>query len=267
MANQFQKAFLKDSSGNFCDSTATLFKKLNSLKKSNQLEEKCLLPAMEMYNDICLSDNGAVRCAPIALFTYFKSMEEMRLICELSTKLTHNHDWAVIGAIQQCYAVREALNHSKVSHEWFDLDIYFLQIVELVEDLEMNFKMLDKINYENMAKYSPSLVRNFLLYLNQKTQMIECNNNSLNYGNLELKDNSLIKDYVENLESGLGDFKFDSSYSNLLKRLHRMIKRCRRGEKINIESLYKQLGKFSCLSSIQAIPIALFTFMIAADTR
>ena len=103
---------------------------------------------MELYNDICISDNSAIRCTPIALFSYNKSIEEMKLICELSTKITHSHDWAVIGAMQQSYAIREALNHSKSSIDSFDLDVFYNNIIDFVIDLEANYKLSDKINYE-----------------------------------------------------------------------------------------------------------------------
>jgi ADP-ribosylglycohydrolase len=222
---------------------------------------------MELYNDICLSDNSAIRCSPIALFTYNKSLEEMKLICELSTKITHSQDWAVIGAMQQCYAIREALNHSKLSIDSFDLDVFYMKIVDFVVDLEENYKLSDKINYENLENLPVSLKKNFLLYLNQKTQMLNCRNNSSNYKNLELTDNYLIKDYINEYLKEIETTKSNDSYSKLLKKLHKIIKRCRRGAKINIESLYKQVGKYNCLSSIQSIPIALFTFMIAVDPR
>lgn len=265
MANTFQKTFLKDPNRGYTDGSAALFKKLSNLKKSNQLTTKCLLPAMELYNDICLSDNCAVRCAPIALFTYYKSLDEMKLICELTTKLTHSHDWAVIGAMQQCFAIREALNHSRATSDSFDLDVYFTRIIEFVSDLERNYKLNDKYNYENLSKYSPNLKTNFMLYLNQKTQMINCNSNFVNYENLTLDNNPLIKEYIE--KSNDTKLVVNDAYSSLLKKIYKMIKRCRRGEKIHIESLYRQLAKYSCLSSIQSVPIALFVFMVSVDPK
>ena len=267
MANTFEKTYSKDPNRGFAEGSVSLFKKLNSLKKCNQLYNKCLIPAMELYNDICLSDYGAVRCAPIALFTYNKSIDEMKLICELTTKITHSHDWAVIGAMQQCFAIREALNHTKQSTDSFDLDIFYKRIIDFFSDLEKNYKYIDKYNYENINKYSTSLKSNFMLYLNQKTQMLKCNNNFHSYENLELKDNPFIKEYIEQINVDNTTATTNESYSNLLKKLHKMIKKCRKGEKINIESLYRIVGKYRCLSSIQSIPISLFAFMIAVDPR
>ena len=53
-------------------------------------------------------------------------------------------------------------------------------------------------------------------------------------------------------------------YSTILLMLNKLIKKCRKGEIINLKRLYEKVAACG-ISAIGSIPIALFSFMIATD--
>jgi ADP-ribosylglycohydrolase len=111
-----------------------------------------------------------MRCSAIAIFTYPKTLEEMKIICEISTRLTHSHKWAIIGALQQCFALRQALQNTKSTRS-FDFDSYFNSIITFVHDLERNYDSLDHFNSENIEMCSKSTQKSFLMYMEQKNEL------------------------------------------------------------------------------------------------
>lgn len=56
------------------------------------------------------------------------------------------------------------------------------------------------------------------------------------------------------------------TYSKLLRKLKRVIKRCRAGSILNTVKLYKHISSYG-VSALETIPMALFAFMVASDTR
>ncbi|CAF0728980.1 unnamed protein product [Brachionus calyciflorus] len=239
--NNFLQMYYMDSSRGYSSATMTLFKKLSYLKSKDELHNNSFIPAMELFDgEGSYGSGAAMRCSPIALYTFSKSLEEMKIICELSTRITHNHKLAVLGAWQQCFAIRLALQTSKVYCS-IDFDNFFYQILNFVNDLENNYENLDEAKYENLDKYSQSLRENIFLYLEQNKSTL-----------FEINDKSSPKKSL--------------SYTYLLLKLFKLIKKCRRGHKINMEYLYKLISS-STSSAIQTIPLALFSFMIASDSR
>ena len=113
-----------------------------------------------------------IRCSAIALFTYAKSVDEMRVMCELSTRLTHAHKWAIIGSLQQCYALRLALETTK-SWRTFDFDGFYHSIVTFVHDLERNFDSLDQINAQHLDACSSGTRAGFMQYAEQKSEIVK----------------------------------------------------------------------------------------------
>ena len=202
-----------------------------------------------------------MRCSPIALYTFSRSIDEMKLNCELVTKLTHTHIWSVIGSYQQCFAIREAL-HSNRSAQSFDFDAYYLNIINFVSELETNYHKSDQIYYENVEKYPKNMQDNFILYLEQKIQQFNQRNG------ICPSDSSrehLVKEYFKQ-QNEIQNLKINKTYSTLLKRNYKLIQKCRKGEKLNLERLYRQV--IDCgVSSIQTIPMALLAFMIASDQK
>lgn len=288
MANSFQQTYVREQNRGYSSAAITLFKKLNILKSNDELSTQCLLPAMELFNgEGSYGNGGGMRCSPIALFTYSNSLEEMKLICELSTRISHTHIWAVIGAMQQCYAIRLALLTNKSQYS-FDFDNFFTQILEFVCDLELNYDILDQLKIENFEKYSINSQKNILFYFEQKTQMLNKiklskkinanlklktknvvnnsnNNNNLNYLNGANDLNGFLNFSSKSFSDPVRN-KSNLTYSNLLRKLNKLIIKCRRGERINLQRLYKQVT--SCgVSAIESIPMGLFAFMVASDPK
>lgn len=112
-----------------------------------------------------------MRCSAVALITYSRSVDEMRVVCELSTRVTHTHKWAIIGALQQCYALRLALETTK-SWRSFDFDAFYHAIVVFVHDLERNYDTLDQINSQHLDTFSAGTRQSFSSYLEQKSNEI-----------------------------------------------------------------------------------------------
>ena len=58
VASEFEAAFASNPNRGFSSGSIILFKKLNKLKQSNELEKKCLQPAMELFNGEGSYGNG-----------------------------------------------------------------------------------------------------------------------------------------------------------------------------------------------------------------
>jgi ADP-ribosylglycohydrolase len=292
LANTFQATYIKEPYRGYASGAITLFKKMNKLKSTNQLTDSLFMPAMELFNgEGSYGNGGGMRCSPIALFTCTRPLDEMKLMCELSTKLTHTHMWAVIGALQQCYAVRLALISSKSSYT-FDFDAFYTNIVEFVVELERSYYRLDQLKYLNMSNYTASIQKNLRLYLQQKYEILNIRDPSISarfdsyddyFKNLlEQPDNVSTSSKISARSSAVtinnpvnsttaysgspNGIEVNTSYSSLLKKIKKLIAKCRRGERINLQVLYKHVA--SCgVNSIDSIPMALFAFMIASDPK
>jgi ADP-ribosylglycohydrolase len=168
----------------------------------------------------------------------------MKVICELTTKLTHTHIWGLVGALQQCYAIRLALLSTKSAHS-FDFDNYFMEILHFVCECEKNFHKADEEIKENLEKYSNKCIqKNVSLYVEQKESHKEnCNHLMANH-----------------------NVQCEKTYSNVLKKLYKLINKCRKGERINLNLLYKKVAGCG-ISAIESIPMALFAFIIASDPK
>jgi ADP-ribosylglycohydrolase len=201
-----------------------------------------------------------MRCSPIALFTSMRTTDEMKLACELSTRITHTHTWSIVGALQQCYAIRILLTTNKQPNS-FDFNDYFSRVTTFVHDIEKKFELMDAGIKEKMHMFSDNMQDNYLLYLEQKNlakMMRSCNS-----GNTNTHSNSI------NLDDSMGRREKKNSeekhkYSNLLHKLHKQYQKCRRGDLMNIQRLHKHVATCG-ISAMESIPIALFSFVIASD--
>ena len=111
-----------------------------------------------------------MRCTAIALFCYSKSLDEMRIVCELATRMTHAHKWAILGALQQWYALRLALESTR-SWRSYDFDAFYHSITMFVYDLERNFDSLDQMNEQRLDSCSKATRDSFNSYLEQKSEL------------------------------------------------------------------------------------------------
>lgn len=169
----------------------------------------------------------------------------MKLACELSTRLTHTHIWSVLGAMQQCYAIRLALNCHKPPH-LFDFDDYFLKIISFVHDIESKFETHDLIVKEHLDSYSESLQDSFSIYINQKSQIVSKNGSPSPWD----KHANNISNKKARKVTGEGSKNY--KYSNLLKKLYKLAQKCKRGERINVQRLHKHVATcgISALESV-----------------
>jgi hypothetical protein len=184
------------------------------------------------------------------MFTLNKSIDEMNIMNEMFTKITHNQKWTIIASLQQSYAIRLLLENIKPP-SFFDYDEFFTKIYKFVCDFEKKFNILDEINYENIDHYSKDLQKIFHIYIEQKNNFNK-NSNSKLYNNIQLD----VRKFNSNSNTSF-------EYSTLLRKLYKLILKCRKGEKINLEHLFKQI---TCCD-ILPVPLGLFSFMIATDKR
>lgn len=181
----------------------------------NDFKENFMLPAIVQFDGKgSFGTGGATRCFPIALITYCRSLDEMVVASELETRLTHSHIWAVLGAQQQSYAIREAFNNSLPGHS-FDFENYFLKIYQFVSQLEIHYEKADRLFYEKSQNYSMNMQTNLFTYLQQKERVNQNNEPSNDY------------------------------YSSVLRKLFKEMKKCRKGRKVNFRDVYEKMGKKS----------------------
>ena len=205
-----------------------------------------------------------MRCSPIALFTYSKSLEEMKLACELATRITHTHIWSVLGALQQCYAIRLALYSVKTAHS-FDFDEFMLNVISFVCDIEKKYELLDATNKDKLLMFSESMQASFLLYLEQKKfdrVMRHCSRNSSSSPRHAAAAGSSERSSSRSRKLA----ETTGQYSALLRKLHRLVQKCRRGERINIQRLHKHVATRG-ISALESVPVALLAFVIASDPQ
>ena len=243
IVDRFLEVYYSNQNRGFSSASKTLFTKLSFLKAKNELKTRCLIPSMELFDgEGSFGSGGAMRCVPIALFTFLKPLNEMKIACELSTKITHTHKFAVIGALQQCFSIRLALYANKYNN-LLDLDNFYLKILNFVYDLELNFESQDQISLSHSNGYSESLKENIILYLEQKK--------------------------IWSSEKQLSRIIHHSnqfSYTHLLLKLFKIIKKCRRGQRVNMQALYKTISSYNS-TAIESIPLSLLSFMIASDVK
>jgi ADP-ribosylglycohydrolase len=199
-----------------------------------------------------------MRCSPIALFTSMRTTDEMKLACELSTRITHTHTWSIVGALQQCYAIRILLTTNKTPNT-FDFNDYFARVTSFVHDIEKKFELMDACTKDKMHMFTDNMQADYLLYLEQKKtakMLRSCFSNNNNNINL---DDSLGRKERKNAEE-------KHKYSNLLHKLHKQYQKCRRGDLINIQRLHKHVATCG-ISAMESIPIAVFSFVVASDPR
>ena len=183
------------------------------------------------------------------MYTLNRSIDEMNLMNEMFTRITHNQKWTIIASLQQSYAIRLLLENVKPPN-FFDYDEFYMKIYKFVWDFEKKFNNLDEINFDNIKNYSKDLQKIFHTYLEQKNLFTK-NSSSKSHYSIQLS-NKKINNSNESLE-----------YSNLLRKLYKLITKCRKGEKINSEELFKQ----TTCCEILPVPLGLFSFMIATDKR
>lgn len=254
----FQDRYLKNPLQGFSTSNISVCRKLNRLLNMNELHNYFMFPASELFNGQgSYGSSAAMRCFPIALFTYYKPLEEMIITCELQTRLTHTHMWAIIGSQLQCFAIREVLNSNSTEHS-FDFDSYFLNILNFVMDLEKGFKFAETLYYTKIDTYSNVMQKNLYSYFEQKERMPHSE-----------------------------DRKSNSYFSGMLFKLYKVLEKCRKGEVIRIRQIFeknikegkrqflndfylkkfKHFNIFKGVSSVHSILMGLSCFIIACDPK
>ena len=131
----------------------------------------------------------------------------------------------------------------------FDFDNYYSSILNFVIELEKNFTISDILKFENMENYSKEMQEILLKYFEQKYNM----------NPFKEEFNSVLNKKIKPISDDTKD-----KYSTLMIKLNKLIKKCRKGEIINLTRLYEKLAECG-ISAVGSIPIALFSFMIAID--
>ncbi len=165
----------------------------------------------------------------------------------MSTKLTHCQKWTVIASLQQCFAIK-LLIESRKSFNSFDYDDYYKRVLHFVGDLERTYSKLDEINEQNLEKCSKSTQESFKIYLNQKMQFLEAKDKQLlnykSFDEYENDDNSNSQARSTNNGSDEHYSKHETNsnqrYSILLRKLLKLVIKCRKGVRVSSEYLYKQ---------------------------
>lgn len=177
----------------------------------------------------------------------------MNILNLMYTRITHSQKWTVIASLQQTYAIRLVLENLK-SPIYFDYDEFYLKICKYVSNLENQFDILDDEINKNIEKYPKDLQNMFEVYMKQKIDFEE----NFEYLNTQNDTNNDRKSHKNSSN-------YNSKYSSLLLKLYKLIIKCRKGEKINSETLFKKTTS-SDIIPIE-IPIGLYSFMIASDKR
>ena len=133
----------------------------------------------------------------------------------------------------------------------FDFDSFFAKIFSFVIELENSFTESDLLKFENKENYSKIMQNNLYKYLKQKYKMNP--------------DNSMFISHL-NKNMPVISLEVKEKYSLLLLKLNKLIKKCRKGEIINLNRLYEKVAG-NGISALSSIPMALFSFMIAIDPR
>jgi hypothetical protein len=183
------------------------------------------------------------------MYSLNRSIDEMNFMNEMFTRITHNQKWTIIASLQHSYAIRLLLENIKPP-SFFDFDEFYTKIYKFVWDFEKKFNFLDEINFSNIERYSKDLQKIFHTYIEQKN-VFNKNSSSKLHNNIHL-DKTFNDNSITCLE-----------YSSLLRKLYKLIKKCRKGEKINPENLFKHTACCDILPG----PLGLFSFMIATDKR
>ena len=230
MAKWLAKTYEKEPHRGYAMGAASLFNELIGL---NDFDNNCLKPGLDMFNGSGSYGNGSgMRVAPIALYTYQMPLEESLLVISLATKITHSNHLAVMGAILQSEAIKLALDYDEDFSKKLSSD-YFNRIIETVEKCEA---MLDK-GFEKL------LISKKISYDHI------CPNSSY---------------YLNVLASHSNQTKCGSLYSDKLKKLKKLLKRCNKGEVVDLEKFYIKFCDCG-VKSFESIPVALFAFLVAAN--
>jgi hypothetical protein len=132
----------------------------------------------------------------------------------------------------------------------FDFDAYYTYIYNFVNELEKNFIDSDHLKYKNRENYSKNMQTILRKYFEQKYD--SSIDDDVDYATILNKNTPKIASDVKD------------RYSTILLMLNKLIKKCRKGEIINLNRLYEKVAACG-ISAIGSIPIALFSFMIATD--
>ncbi|XP_070539782.1 ADP-ribosylhydrolase ARH3-like [Ptychodera flava] len=128
MANRFATEFKKEPFRGYGANVVTVFDKLLDPSLTDVYK-----PARDQFNGSgSYGNGGAMRIAPVALFTY-DNIDEMKRIAKESTLLTHSHRLGYNGAILECAAVHRAL-HSPAP---LDAQKYIDELIEIMNDVEL----------------------------------------------------------------------------------------------------------------------------------
>ena len=161
-----------------------------------------------------------------------KSLHETLLVINLATKLTHSNNLAVLGAVLQSFAISEALKSLK-NNSKEHLDSYFDRIIKIIEECESLFGN----GFEN------------LLVNENKNYDHICPNSSF---------------YLNKLAAHSVLSKCGNLYSNKLKKFKKLLKRCNKGEIVDLKRFYPKFCDCG-VKSYESIPVALFAFLIAVN--
>lgn len=144
MAKRFTEGYLDNPRRGYGSNVVDVFSALHMEKYEDPFG-----PAERQFRGSGSFGNGAaMRIAPVALFGYDLSSEELSELAAKCSKITHSNVKGVNGAILQCHAIRTALR-------WegdFDESRYVKGLLEIVTELEANCDERDKIYTASMEE-------------------------------------------------------------------------------------------------------------------
>lgn len=168
LAKRFVKSYYHEPNRGYGAGVVTVFQKL----RGNKFKD-VLLPAREQFNGQgSWGNGGAMRVAPIALFTY-KNYENLLTITRKATEITHTHKIGIDGAILQAITIQQCLeldprNELNVS-DFIEKLIYKMDKIEQDEEglglaepqpYKLKLDMMKKlISEENDGPHSEEVIR------------------------------------------------------------------------------------------------------------
>nr|XP_050845157.1 ADP-ribosylhydrolase ARH3-like isoform X2 [Vespula vulgaris] len=138
LAKRFVKSYYQEPNRGYGAGVVTVFQKL----RGNKFQD-VLLPAREQFNGQgSWGNGGAMRVAPIALFSY-KDSEKLIDKTRRATEITHTHKIGVDGAILQAFAIQQCLQLDP-SNE-LNVPDFINELIDKMKKIEKDEEGLDLV--------------------------------------------------------------------------------------------------------------------------
>lgn len=235
MCQSFIQTFEKEPSRGYAMGAINHFKLLSLTNSDGELEQKCFYYAFKMFNNSgSFGNGGAMRCAPIALYSLHRTEQEMIIFSKLITMLTHTHFKAVLGTHLLCFAIRNLLHSTK---ENFNLEIFLNKILGFIQSAETKFDKEDEEILENLNLFSEEIQKSFLIYYEQKKVFTK-----------KYKPESNVS----------------NAYFEMMLKIRDIYNKCKENTIINLGSFYNKVS-FCNVEALYSVPVAVLAFLIASD--